>query len=373
MSVRSNHLALVTGSAVALPDMCYDVPAPQHHEFHYALPSDAVVWRAASWSADVETRGGWFAGLKKAIASAVGTYGWRARADIGIKPLPRFPKAAKTARILVGMAQRPSVFPRGLTFALANRNRLPIGPARFALKPFRPFGCAGWTSATKLERMLDHFRLTDALGGILKPTPGAPRWLTALPVLGDDYGITFDEPEIMMNDGLGVLSLWRGERRLFSITFILSSDNGRLVASIGGIQGRAEDGVLDIYRTMTKEAHGLRPRDLLLDIFQIVCRALGVSRILAVAADATYHSDPYFGDHPMRVVQLDYDAIWQDRGAWRVGEQWHELPVKPCRRAWDEIPPRKRALYRRRYAMMDAMETSVRDAVLSAVPGARPC
>ncbi len=286
---------------------------------------------------------------------------------------PRLAKAFKAMRIVRTMVREPRLVSDTFAFAHAYGHRLAIGGMRSFLKPFRPFACAAWTPTEKLRRIRQHFEIVDAFGGILSPTKGPPRTLAILPIEGASHRVTIDEPSIMLDDGLSVISLWRDDRRLFSLCFVLSSEAGLSVARIGGIQGRAETGVLDIYRAMTKDACGLRPRDLLIDVFQTVCRALGVERIFAIANGATYHFDPYFGDHPMCVVRLDYDAIWYDRGGRRSGDDWYEIPVDPGRRISADVPARKRALYRKRYAMLDAIETTLVRAVRDQItaPGLR--
>lgn len=240
----------------------------------------------------------------------------------------------------------------------------------FAMKPFRPFGCAAWSPALKLARMAEHVALVHALGGILLPRPGGPRPLADLSAIAPGLWVAIDEPVEMLQDGLCVLSLMEGQVRIFQVSFTLvpmgQQASGRLQVFVGGIQGRL--GELDHYRDLTKACHGMRPRDLVVEAFRQFCRALGVQRISAVADDSTYHHDRYFGAHPYRPVRMDYDAIWHDRGGKRVDRDWFDLPLTTHRRLLEDIPARKRALYRRRYAMLDDLQTIMADAVRLAVP-----
>ncbi|WP_413774718.1 DUF535 family protein [Mesorhizobium sp. AR10] len=51
--------------------------------------------------------------------------------------------------------------------------------------------------------------------------------------------------------------------------------------------------------------------------------------------------------------------MWWERGAIDRRNGFFELPVEAGRRQGDEIPARKRAMYRRRYAMLDEIETQL--------------
>jgi uncharacterized protein VirK/YbjX len=247
--------------------------------------------------------------------------------------------------------------------------RFGISGASLALKPYRPFGCAKWSPATKLERMAAHFDVLRVLGGVMAPARGEPRRLMSLETISPSFWLAIDEPPAMMQDGLSVLSLMDGDTRIFQITFTLAEHGHGLEAYIGGIQGRV--GELDLYRDLTKACHGLRPRDLTIEVFRLFCVELGVRRIRAIAESATYHSDPYFGAHPYQTARMNYDEIWVDRGATRVDEAWFHLPLESQHRDAEDIPARKRALYRRRYEMLDGFRTQMGEAVKAGIPGAR--
>jgi uncharacterized protein VirK/YbjX len=247
--------------------------------------------------------------------------------------------------------------------------RFGISGASLALKPYRPFGCAKWSPATKLERMATHFDVLRVLGGVMAPARGEPRRLMSLGTISPSFWLAIDEPPAMMQDGLSVLSLMDGDTRIFQITFTLAEHGHGLEAYIGGIQGRV--GKLDLYRDLTKACHGLRPRDLTIEVFRLFCVELGVRRIRAIAESATYHSDPYFGAHPYQTARMNYDEIWVDRGATRVDEAWFHLPLESQHRDAEDIPARKRALYRRRYEMLDGFRTQMGEAVKAGIPGAR--
>jgi uncharacterized protein VirK/YbjX len=248
-------------------------------------------------------------------------------------------------------------------------------PARWfdlASRMLRPICCLNWTIEQKVAGIVNHHETTEALGGILRPTWRAPRLLTPLPALGPDYSLKIDEPYWMTCDGLTTLSLWHGVDRMFTIAFLFSRDDMGLKVHIGGLQGRDSEDVLDRYRAMTKNAHGIRPRDLIIELHRMVCRAIGVTHIYAVSDDARNWHHRFVDEESRGIASLNYDDAWRERGGERLCANWFGLPVAPVRRDVSDIPARKRGLYRQRYAMLDAIEQSIAEAVARLVPGRLP-
>ncbi len=63
--------------------------------------------------------------------------------------------------------------------------------------------------------------------------------------------------------------------------------------------------------------------------------------------------------------RLRYDEIWRERGGVDGGEGFYSLPVEAGRRSDDEIPAKKRAMYRQRYAFLDSIEVQMKNALQS--------
>lgn len=221
-----------------------------------------------------------------------------------------------------------------------------------------PFLAADWDAATKIGRIINHLETVSELPGIVDMPPDTVVDLIDPHAIGFDYRITLDQARWLLREGQLVLSLWDGIDRIFSLSFSLSTQGGRRVAYIGGIQGRhqvaGEPDILDRYRLFTKAAFGSRPRDFLVEVFRLFCQAIGVTEIFAVA-DA---------NHPTRKdkksVGMSYDEIWQERGAVYNNDGFYRLPVTLERRSEEEIPAKKRALYRKRFALFDRIEENLK-------------
>ena len=126
------------------------------------------------------------------------------------------------------------------------------------------------------------------------------------------------------------------------------------------MQGRDIEGVADEYRELTKAAHGMRPRDLLFEIFRMLCSLLCVSKILAVADEFRHHRSAYFGG-PNQQFSKNYNEMWVDRGGERASPMFFALEVRGPRREVSDVPAKKRGMYRRRYEMLEAIEQQMMD------------
>ena len=58
-------------------------------------------------------------------------------------------------------------------------------------------------------------------------------------------------------------------------------------------------------------------------------------------------------------LRFDYRAFWTEHAATRdVGGNW-SLPLDTALRPLEEVPTKRRAMYRRRYAMLEALQLAV--------------
>jgi uncharacterized protein VirK/YbjX len=108
----------------------------------------------------------------------------------------------------------------------------------------------------------------------------------------------------------------------------------------------------------------LRPRDLLVTAFRLLCCSLGVERILAVSDNKRVCSNSYHS--PGEQIFSSYDSAWTECGGVPVDDGFFELSPHLVQRSAKDIPSRKRAQYRRRYAMIDAIAKQIDDAVAQA-------
>jgi uncharacterized protein VirK/YbjX len=199
------------------------------------------------------------------------------------------------------------------------------------------------------------------VGGVVDVPPDIVVNIIQLAAIDPRYRITLDQARWLLREGPLVMSLWSGIDRIFHIGFCLSTENGKRVAYIGSIQGRVEIDdykidILNCYRHFTKAASGMRPRDFIVEVFKMLCRAIDVIEIRAVSQL----------NHPERHdIKLPYDDIWRERGGRRAANGFFILPVAASRRTDEDIPRKKKAMYARRYSMLDIVEAELTAALRS--------
>jgi len=224
-----------------------------------------------------------------------------------------------------------------------------------------PFLNAGWDADTRLKAFRRQFDYLQEMGPAFTFEVTESIELPPIAALGEEYLIILDKPAWFQREGLLTLNIFRDNLRLFSLNFSFDEVRGKRAVVIGAVQGRRIDGALDEYRQLTRLAHGIRPRDLLIDILRMIAAAVGAERMIAVSDACRHHRHPFFGKPIGRELPLDYDAIWKDRGGVEIDGGFFELPLERQVRALETIPPKKRAMYRLRYAMLDEVEKHIRD------------
>jgi len=218
-----------------------------------------------------------------------------------------------------------------------------------------PYQCAAWDANTRFARISAHLDALERLPG-LKVAGDEKIVFADLTSLSPDTFVMIDYSPWLAREGHLTLSLFKGDFRAFTIAFSLSNWP-ETELFIGGIQGRNDDRILDMYRDLTKEFHGVRPRDLMLELLRLFALKIGAQHIYAVADDHKISRHSYFGKKG--TLGLNYDDVWVERGGSRVAETHFELPLAGTRRDLNEVAAKKRSMYRRRYEMFDELETSL--------------
>lgn len=230
-----------------------------------------------------------------------------------------------------------------------------------------PYQCSAWDVRTRLCRIRGHYDAVDATDQVLSFPANATLNLLDLAEIEQGLRVTIDQPKWLMREGQLAISLFMVATRIYSLAFSLFQEaDGRLVAVVGAIQGCGceLDDARGEYRRLTKAAHGMRPRDLLFEAFRMFCAEMGVNDIVAVADEYRHHRHRYFANEPNK-CSADYNEIWADRGGIRTNAMFYRFDPYRKQRPLAEIRPNKRAMYRRRYRMLDSLNEQLSKNVLS--------
>lgn len=172
-----------------------------------------------------------------------------------------------------------------------------------------------------------------------------------------DVNIVIDAAQWFLREGELVINIFRKGLRVASMAFSTCVYNDEKTAFIGAVQG-IHSGVsteesLDIYRILTKDFEGLRPRSLLLEILKMIFEKLEIQKVYAISEQHRHHRHPYFGNNQDTVFKSDYNAFWEEHGGvLNAKNGFYELPLKLSIKDLSEIASKKRSLYKRRYEII---------------------
>jgi uncharacterized protein VirK/YbjX len=173
--------------------------------------------------------------------------------------------------------------------------------------------------------------------------------------LTDRTRVVLSLNDVSFHEGLWQVGLIGADGlRLYSIGFGFTDDRTLLM---GNVQGPSlKDEGLDRIRDATHAAHGMRPPHLLVHTLRVLAAHWDASRLLGV--DPENHVKGRWNLRDSR-LRFDYRGFWAEHeGVREVGGNW-SLPLDTALRPLEEVPTKRRAMYRRRYAMLEALQQAV--------------
>jgi uncharacterized protein VirK/YbjX len=228
-----------------------------------------------------------------------------------------------------------------------------------------PYIHSEWSAKDRLTAFKQHHDLANEYALLAVPV-GQRVDLCYLDQFEPGLSLVLDRPVWFLREGEVCLNLFLKETRIYTIAFNLDLDaQGQLRSTVGGIQGRSIDGAKEIYGQLTKSLHGVRPRDFLIAILMLLCETLGIKSVRGVSDKFRHHRSSYFASGPEKTQTSDYDEIWSDRGGVISEDGFFHLPAILTKRSLEEIPSKKRAMYRRRQEMYDDIRQQLQNASCS--------
>lgn len=240
---------------------------------------------------------------------------------------------------------------------------------RLYLKPFRAYLSIKWNKKRRIKVILDTYRF------ILGRGEGFKRVIT------NSNGIEVARFPLN-NDFEGVLTLGydyrfrkEGELVLF---FDCNQLGGRIVAAafsfeelktgqwvcrVGGVQGHTpEKGNLS--KKVQKLMFGLRPKSFMVFVIQKLSQELGLAAVYGAGDSIQTYRRKHLIHLPKRhAIHFDYDAIWRESGGKLAEDGWYKLPMTLKFKNIQDVQANKRALYRRRYNLLDNLSMKIADSV----------
>jgi len=239
---------------------------------------------------------------------------------------------------------------------LQNQPRLPC-------RIHRPYLTSALSSKERVNAILYHYTmLTSFLGTETFREHLSPDGLCLCQFTGKDgqrltlhfvstYRLDKEgEASIILRDSVGQM--------LAEITFVCCQHGRERSLIIGGLQGPNGDHAQEHVQQATKNLYGLFPKRLVLESLIQVAALLGVKKIFAVSNELHVYRSVRYKDR-IKHMHADYNAFWEMSGGQLNSDGFYVLPAEVMRKKLEEVPSKKRADYRRRYELTDAISEQI--------------
>lgn len=238
---------------------------------------------------------------------------------------------------------------------------LPENHPKLLDKPLRPYRFAAANAKKRAQMVEEHYHLL----GILFPNEIMALYnengvsLGRLPI--SQYNVVLCYDGTFRREGELTISIINEQGiRLYSCAFSLAGNIKDLTLVIGAVQGPAPtiENAPEIIRTMTKELHGLRPKSFVVMLVIILAKIIKANNIQAVKKSAHVFQAQRYSKKQKFKLHSDYDSLWHEFGAVEIDAHLFQLNP-PQKKPLDEIIPKKRAMYRRRYDYLEGIEKDI--------------
>ncbi|SFW37468.1 hypothetical protein SAMN02910323_1561 [Selenomonas ruminantium] len=161
-------------------------------------------------------------------------------------------------------------------------------------------------------------------------------------------------------EGLLALEMRLDERSLYQMMFWINKDpNNEPALWIGAMQGPNTGNAKDFVKEATKRSYRYRTKNLILYMTMALARSLEVKHIYAVSNDGYYAMNHVRRD---RKLKTDFGAFWEEVGGHVTDDpRFYEVPLVESRKTMEEVPTRKRAVYRKRFAFQDDVDRQIEE------------
>lgn len=229
---------------------------------------------------------------------------------------------------------------------------------------YSPYIHNEWTVQQRFKAILDHYRMIKKMPNVLNLVDGHPKVLLDLNQYSAGTFISLDKAKWFVREGELVLNLFKDDLRLMSIAFTFSKLDDEFIIYVGAIQGKQPSSeTLLLLKEQSKNFEGLRPADLLLEVLRMMAVALGATKILAVSDENRHHRHKHFSHLQSNLLKTNYNEKWLENQGTPLDNGFYSLPIKKVRKDLADIASNKRAGYRRRYSLLDNIESMVHQAL----------
>ncbi|TAN01901.1 MAG: DUF535 domain-containing protein [Chitinophagaceae bacterium] len=237
---------------------------------------------------------------------------------------------------------------------------------RLYFKPFRVYMSAKWSKNRRVKVILDTYRFIRSRGGCFMQVVTDEKQ-TQLAIFklkdGSEASLSIGYDERYRKEGELVLFFQCEQLGGFitgvSFSFEKSLEEEGWVCRIGCIQGHKNNDE-NLIKAAQNLMNGLRPKSLMVFAVKELAANLGVQLVFGAGQSIqAYRKKHAIHIRWLHKIHFDYNKLWIESGGKLKEDGWYLLPIITPRKNLDEIKSCKRALYRRRYQMMDEIAQEI--------------
>ncbi|RXA98306.1 MULTISPECIES: VirK/YbjX family protein [Yersinia] len=149
------------------------------------------------------------------------------------------------------------------------------------------------------------------------------------------------------------------QQTLALLTFSLFYYQNQKTLFIGGLQGADNGTPHSEIQTSTKACYGLFPKRLVLEATGCLAELMGITNIIAVGNATHIYQNWRYRAKKKDKLHADYDNFWISLGGTQCTDGHFRLPARIARKPIEDIASKKRAEYRRRYQLLEQLESGL--------------
>jgi len=144
---------------------------------------------------------------------------------------------------------------------------------------------------------------------------------------------------------------------LASTTFSVARSNNGWELIVGGLQGPRRSISHDVIKHATRACYGLFPKRILVEFFGLMAAECGITTLSGVSDNGHVFRALRYRFSKGRHFHASYDEFWASLDGVKSDPFRWQLPLAQERKSLEDIASKKRAEYRRRFALLDEMAT----------------
>ncbi len=159
-------------------------------------------------------------------------------------------------------------------------------------------------------------------------------------------------------EGLLSITMFFNCQPLYQVIFWIAKNKRKEYSLwIGAMQGPSGVNASELIKETTKIAYRYRTKNLILYMSMAVARSFSVKHLYAVSNKGYYAMNHVRRD---RKLKTNFGEFWTEIGGHETEDpRFYELPLIEHRKTMDEVPTRKRAVYRKRFAFQDDVDKQI--------------